>query len=126
MHMADDVRKTVTIRDVAVRAGVSVATVSRALNGRGYVSSEAKQRVFGAAKELGYKPHAPARSLKLQRTETVGLMIADITSPFYSELADGVLVGALSKSLSENLVSIQALPTQPTVFGYALSPIPFK
>jgi len=89
-HAADSMKKSVTIRDVAARAGVSIATVSRALSGQGYVSPDAKERVLHAVRELGYKPHAPARSLKLQRTDTVGLMIADITNPFYSELASGV------------------------------------
>jgi LacI family transcriptional regulator len=84
-------KKTVTIRDVAALADVSVATASRALSGHGYVSSEVKQRVHDAARELGYKPHALARSLRLQRTNTVGLMIADIVNPFYAYLADGVL-----------------------------------
>lgn len=84
-------RKRITIRDVAARAGVSVSTASRAFNGVGYASVETRQRVLRAARELGYLPHAAARSLKLQRTSTVGLMIADIVNPFYSYLASGVL-----------------------------------
>lgn len=81
----------VTLRDVAEKAHVSVATASRALSGRGYASSETKEKVLRAAKELGYKPNAAARQLKLNRTNTMGLIIADITNPFYSYLADGVL-----------------------------------
>ncbi|MCL5074481.1 MAG: LacI family DNA-binding transcriptional regulator [Chloroflexi bacterium] len=53
-----------------------------------------RKRVLRAAHELGYMPHAAARSLKLQRTNTVGLMIADIVNPFYSYLASGVLTCA--------------------------------
>lgn len=84
-------RKRATLKDVAKKAAVSVSTASRALNGYGYASARARQRVLKIARELGYKPHAAARSLKLQRTCTVGLVIADIANPFYSFLADGVL-----------------------------------
>ena len=83
--------RRVTIKDVAVEAGVAVGTVSRVLSGRGYASDESRRRVLRAAKELGYRPHGLARSLKLQRTDTVGLLITDIVNPFYSLLAAGVL-----------------------------------
>ncbi len=94
MIMGNSAKKSVTIRDVAYRAGVSIAAVSRALNGSGYVSTEIKQRVQEAALALRYRPHDSARGLKLQRTNTIGLVIADITNPFYSELAAGVLSSA--------------------------------
>ncbi len=94
MVMGNSAKKSVTIRDVAQRAGVSIAAVSRALNGSGYVSTEIKQRVQEAALALRYRPHDSARGLKLQRTNTIGLVIADITNPFYSELAAGVLISA--------------------------------
>ncbi|MEZ4518741.1 MAG: LacI family DNA-binding transcriptional regulator [Chloroflexota bacterium] len=84
-------KTTVTIKDVANHAGVSQATASRALSGGGYASHETKRRVEEAAKELGYKPSGPARSLKLQRTDTIGLMITDVVNPFYAYLASGVL-----------------------------------
>ncbi len=84
-------KSTTTIKDVADYAGVSQATASRALSGRGYVSLETKQRVEEAAKELVYKPSGLARSLKLKRTDTIGLMITDIVNPFYAFLAAGVL-----------------------------------
>ena len=84
-------RSSVTLKEVAARAGVSWATASRALSGSGYASPDARQRVQQAAADLGYKPHASARSLKLKRTNIVGLMIADIVNPFYSYLADGLL-----------------------------------
>jgi LacI family transcriptional regulator len=92
--MGKSAKPIVTIREVATRAKVSVATASRALNGGGYASEETRQRVNLAARELGYKPNAAARSLKLQRTKTVGLMVADVINPFYSYLADGVLACA--------------------------------
>jgi LacI family transcriptional regulator len=100
--MSKSAKPIVTIREVATRAGVSVATASRALNGGGYASEETKQRVNLAARELGYKPNAAARSLKLQRTKTVGLMVADVINPFYSYLADGVL--ACAKRLGYHVI----------------------
>lgn len=92
--MQNGARRGTTIRDVAALAGVSVAAVSRALNGSGYVSEEIKQRVLQAAHQLRYRPHASARGLKLQSTHTLGLIIADITNPFYAQLADAVLTSA--------------------------------
>ncbi len=89
--MDENAKKRITLRDVAALAGVSLATTSRALSGHGYVSSEVKERVQLAARELGYKRNARAGSLRLQRTNTVGLMIADIVNPFYAYLANGVL-----------------------------------
>ena len=80
-----------TIKDVAARAGVSVATASRALSGRGYVSQETRDAVMHAAQELGYRIHAAARSLKTRRTNTIGLLITDIINPFYSYVANGAL-----------------------------------
>ena len=89
--MTSSEKKPVTIRDVAARAQVSLATASRALTGGGYVDERTKHRVHTAASELHYRPHAAARGLRLQRSHTIGLMIADIVNPFYSHLADGVL-----------------------------------
>ncbi|MBI5667435.1 MAG: LacI family DNA-binding transcriptional regulator [Chloroflexi bacterium] len=84
-------KKSITIVDVAERAGVSVATASRALSGRGYASDAVKERVRRAARDLHYRMNAPARNLKVQRTNTIGLIITNIINPFYSHLANGVL-----------------------------------
>src|SRR4051812_14070321 len=83
--------KTATIVEVAQKAGVSVATVSRALSGRGYASEEVRERVRQVARQLNYRMNASARNLKVKRTNTIGLIITDIVNPFYSYLADGVL-----------------------------------
>ncbi|WKD58952.1 LacI family DNA-binding transcriptional regulator [Corynebacterium caspium] len=77
----------VTIRDVAARAGVSLATASRALNGSGPVSPEAQQRVVRAAKELEYQVNHAASSLRTRHSNMVGLLISDVRNPFFSELA---------------------------------------
>ncbi len=80
----------VTIKDVGKHAGVSVATVSRYLNGKGYVSGEAKQVIEKAIKELDYKPNQLARSLSTKKTDIIGLLVPDITNPFFPELARAV------------------------------------
>ena len=105
-------KKSVTIRDVAQRAGVSIAAVSRALNESGYVSSEIKQRVREAVQDLHYRPHDSARGLKLQRTNTIGLVIADITNPFYAELAAGVLSSAKKWGYHVILAAMDEEPAQ--------------
>lgn len=79
-----------TIRDVARRAQVSVATVSRALNGFDNVSQDARGRVADAVRELGYVPHAGARSLSLSRTNAIGVVLPDLHGEFFSEIVRGM------------------------------------
>lgn len=76
-----------TIRDAASAAGVSVATVSRVINGSGPVSATARERVERAVAELGYRPNALARSLRTESTGTIGLVVSSILNPFFTELA---------------------------------------
>ncbi len=75
-------QRPATITDVAARAGVSIATVSKALNGRGQVRAETRERVFLAAKELSFQPNALARSLLSGQTRTVGLLTSDSVGRF--------------------------------------------
>lgn len=79
-----------TIKDVAERAGLSVATVSRALNGIPTVAPDLIERVRAAADELDYHPNAIARSLRRQSTEVIALIISDISNPFFTAIARGV------------------------------------
>lgn len=79
-----------TIRDVARRAQVSIASVSRALNGLGNVRAETRERVVAAANELGYVPHAGARSLSLARAHAVGVVLPDLHGEFFSEFVRGM------------------------------------
>lgn len=79
-----------TIKDVAKEAGVATSTASYALNGVPKVSEETRQKVIKAAKKLNYVPNASARSLKLQRTETIGVFLNDFSGPLYSELLRGI------------------------------------
>ena len=80
----------VTISDVARRAGVSTATVSHVLNGTRFVSPATRQRVLAAIEELRYQPSAVARGLATNKTYTVGMVVADITNPFFAQLVRGV------------------------------------
>ncbi|MEJ8543786.1 LacI family DNA-binding transcriptional regulator [Brevibacillus borstelensis] len=79
-----------TIRDVAKLAGVSVATVSRVINKNGYVNKETEQAVQQAIKMLNYEPNKVARGLASKKTETIALIMPDISNPFFSELARAV------------------------------------
>ncbi|MEV0443442.1 LacI family DNA-binding transcriptional regulator [Streptomyces spectabilis] len=81
---------SVGIKDVAARAGVSVATVSRVLNAHASVSPAARARVLDAVAELGYRPNTLARSLRTDQTRTLGLVISDVLNPYFTELARSV------------------------------------
>jgi LacI family transcriptional regulator len=81
---------SVTIRDVAREAGVSLATVSRALNDVGQVTPDTRQRVRAVATRLGYVPHSGARSLITKRTGTLGVLLPDLYGEFFSELIRGI------------------------------------
>lgn len=82
--------KMTTIRDVAKLAGVSEATVSRVLNNKGYVSQETLKKVKEAIQKLNYRPNEVARMLYNKRSNIIGLMLPDITNPFFPELARAV------------------------------------
>lgn len=78
------------MKDVARRARVSIATVSKVVNGSGYVSPGVRARVEAAIAELGYRPNAVAQSLRSSRTRTVGVVIPDIGNPFWTVMARGL------------------------------------
>lgn len=79
-----------TIKDVAIRAEVSVATVSAVLNANKYVSPELAQRVRESITALGYERNSLAQGLKTQTSHTIGLIISDITNPFFTSVVRGV------------------------------------
>ncbi|GLV53383.1 LacI family transcriptional regulator [Dictyobacter sp. S3.2.2.5] len=79
-----------TIQDVAKHAGVSIATVSRVLNGTTYVNEEVTSRVRAAIKELNYQPSRAAQALRAHRSKIIGLLISDIQNPFFTGLIRGV------------------------------------
>ncbi len=80
----------ITIRDVARLAGVSVATVSRVLNDSAIASKEARDRVNKAVKELGYRPNANAQALATQISDTIGVVVMDVSDPFFGALVKAV------------------------------------
>ena len=79
-----------SIRDVAARAGVSVTTVSHALNGTRFVSPDATARVQEAAHALGYVPSVVARGLKQNTTRTLGMLVPNNSNPYFAEIIRGV------------------------------------
>ncbi len=82
--------RAATVRDVAARAGVSTATVSRVLTGNRPVSAEVRRRVRKAIEDLDYVVNEQARSLSVANSRTVAILLADITWPFHNQVARGV------------------------------------
>ena len=89
-----------TLIDVAKQAGVSPMTVSRVVNGSGPVSPEMRARVEQALADTGYVPNTLARNLRTRRTDTIGLVMPDMTNPFFTMLAQGVETAAREAGIS--------------------------
>ncbi len=79
-------KKSMSIKDVAKKAGVSISTVSRALNESGYVKKELKEKIFNISREFNYKPNAIAKGLRTKSTNTIAVIIPDLTNPYFSEI----------------------------------------
>ena len=75
-----------TLKDVARETGLTVTTVSRVLNNRGYISEETREKVYAAMKKLNYRPNEVARSLSKKSTNTIGVIVPHIRHPYFSEL----------------------------------------
>jgi LacI family transcriptional regulator len=88
-----------TIKDVSREAGVSVASVSRALNGHRGVTPETTARIREIATRLRYVPHVAARSLITRRTHTIGALLPDLHGEFFSELIRGIDLAARARGL---------------------------
>jgi len=84
-------KKSITIRDVANLAGVSLSTASNALNKKGYISLETKEAVEKAAKDLSYRPSGIARTLKQKNSRIIGFFVFDMSGPVHSEIIAGVV-----------------------------------
>lgn len=100
-----------TLKDVAKAVGVSVATVSYTLTGRGSVSVEVRERVMQAVAELGYQPNRKAQAMRTGITRCIGLIIPDLTNPFFPELAQKIEFEARAAGLSVFMVDCQNLDT---------------
>ncbi|WP_143590635.1 LacI family DNA-binding transcriptional regulator [Thermoactinospora rubra] len=79
----------ITIKDVARQAGVSPSTVSRVLNQGPTVAAELRERVLAAVRQLGYRPNSQARFLRTRATTVLGVIISDITNPFFTSMVRG-------------------------------------
>jgi LacI family transcriptional regulator len=93
-----------SVKDVADAAGVSIATVSHVINGTRYVSPHLTERVRAAMARLQYTPNLLARSLRTQRTHTLGFITADVTNPFYPAVAKGAAAAAAERGYNLILV----------------------
>jgi LacI family transcriptional regulator len=103
-----------TIADVAKKAGVSIATVSRVLNGTAPVDPETAERVRSTVSELKYVPHAAARTLASHRTDTIGLLLPEISGAFFQPLLRGVEAGVSEAGYDLLIHSTQLRPENAT------------
>lgn len=99
--------KYITLKMVAERAGVSVNTVSRAINNKSDINEETKKRVLKVAQELGYVQNATAVALRTKKTRTLGVVIADNRNPFYAEVLNGIEEAAREKNYHIILANTQ-------------------
>lgn len=100
----------VTMSDVAREAGVSVMTVSRVVNDKGEISPETRERVQRVIEKLGYRPSGIARSLQGGQTFTIGLVVPDISNPYFSRMAHGIAKLAYSQGFSVLLCDCEEEP----------------
>lgn len=100
----------VTIYDVAEKAGVSIATVSKVINNTGNMRESTRKRVLDTMKELNYSPNIMASALTGKSTKTIGLLVPDISNPFFAELSKQIEDRAHEKGMSVIICSTDANP----------------
>ncbi|MBS0367190.1 MAG: LacI family DNA-binding transcriptional regulator [Proteobacteria bacterium] len=130
---AAQAKAAVTVKDVAAAAGVSVATVSNVLNRRPNVGHAIRAKVLRISSRLGYRPNRAAQAMRTGRTRAIGLVLPDLTNPFFPELAQAVESTARGLGLAVCLVDSQgeasgeadglALLTQHAVDGIICCPV---
>ena len=98
----------VTVKDIAAAVGVSIATVSNVLNERPNVGTATRRKVLEVARRLGYRPNRAAQAMRTGRTRTLGLVLPDLTNPFFPELAQAVENKARSLGLVVCLIDSQS------------------
>lgn len=99
-----------TLKEVAKAAGVSVASASYAINGTGSVGEQTRDHVLAVAARLGYRPNQNAKAMKTGRTGTIGLVLPDLTNPFFPALAQAVIQAARSHGYSVLLTDTEGEP----------------
>lgn len=100
MNKKSQKKRQATLSDIAESVGVASMTVSRVINENGYVSDETREKVLQAVKEMNYRRNGLARNLKRQFTETVGLVLGDISNPYSTELARAVRETLINRGFS--------------------------
>lgn len=98
-------KKRVTVQDVARAAGVSLMTVSRAVNGREGIGEQTRTRILELARQMGYRPSQIARSLATRQTATLGLVVPDVSNPFFAHIARGAEDAAYENGYSVFLLN---------------------
>ena len=83
-------RKRITIKDIAKETGVCFSTVSRVINNKKYVKKETREKVLDAIKNLDYSPNIFARGLRTKKTRAIGVIVPDISVPFYSNVVKAI------------------------------------
>lgn len=127
---------SITINDIAERAGVSLATVSRVMNNSGYVKEETRKKVMDIIEELNYVPNAIARSLSTSKTNTIGVIVPDINNPFFGEVIKGIIDVAdqndlniilfdADESIKKEIKSLKVLKEQ-RIQGVLIAPTSFE
>ena len=99
-----------TLADIAEMAGVSLMTVSRAINNKPGVSEKLRQRILVIAEEMGYRPNQIARGLATSLTNAIGLVVPDNTNPFFAQIARGVEDAAYDRQYNIFLVNTNEEP----------------
>lgn len=99
----------VTLKDVAKEAGLTVGTVSRVLNNRGYISDDAREKVYDAMRKLNYHPNEVARSLQGKSTNTIGLIVPHIRHPYFAEMISNIENQAYKKGYRILLCNSQSI-----------------
>jgi LacI family fructose operon transcriptional repressor len=106
----------VSIKDVAEAAGVSTATVSRVLSNGLHVRPEVRERVMATVERLGYRPNLVARSLRSQQSSTIGLIVSDISNPFFTAISRAVEDTAYGQGFSVLLCNTDENPEKEAIY----------
>lgn len=99
-----------TLKEVARAAGVSVASASYAINGTGSVGEQTREHILAVAAQLGYRPNLSAKAMKTGRTGTLGLVVPDLTNPFFPSLAQVIIQTARQNGYSVLLTDTEGSP----------------
>lgn len=100
MAKSDDLPRRATLKEVAKAAGVSLASASYAINGAGSVGEATREHILKVAAELGYRPNQSAKAMKTGKTGAIGLIVPDLTNPFFPSLAQVVIQAARAHGYS--------------------------